>query len=295
MIELRKKTTFAFAIIIIAVFSLSSCFDDLSPNETVVQKTIIIPETTRPVTTVTEQTTVTELEPETTEPETTEPETEATEPEPEPEPLPIIDNEWALWLISANHPLPLDYVPQLVEISGSKHKIDIRVKGYADLLFEAAQRDGINLRVISGYRSVEDQEMYFLSVYRYMKSKGYSDETAFYKTIAEIAVPYTSEHNAGLAIDFNLIEEHFDQTPEFRWLAGNAWKYGFIMRYPADKTNTTGIIYEPWHFRFVGLYHAEQIYNSGLCLEEYIDALNISIGNSDYQIVEEYKNYVLSL
>jgi D-alanyl-D-alanine carboxypeptidase len=96
-------------------------------------------------------------------------------------------------------------------------------------------------------------------------------------TASEYAIPGTSEHNAGLAIDFNLtdsphtlIEESFDQTSAFCWLSENAQNYGFILRYPKNTIHITGIVYEPWHFRFVGVYHAQQIYISGLTLEEYI-------------------------
>ncbi|MCL1866398.1 MAG: M15 family metallopeptidase, partial [Oscillospiraceae bacterium] len=101
-------------------------------------------------------------------------------------------------------------------------------------------------------------------------AKGYSKEEAFRMTASEIAVPGTSEHNMGLAIDFNSIHEDFDRTEAYRWLTINAHKYGFILRYPKDKTDITAISYEPWHWRFVGLGNASDILRSGLTLEEYV-------------------------
>jgi D-alanyl-D-alanine carboxypeptidase len=179
-----------------------------------------------------------------------------------------VDNAWALWLINAKNPLPDGYVPSVSPIG--TYSLDSRCSEYALLMFEAARNDGIYLNVASAYRSIERQTLNFKNFYNSLLNSGYTPEQAFNATAAEIAPPYTSEHNAGLAADIGLITSDFDLTAEFRWLRDNAWKYGFIMRYPADKTETTGIIYEPWHYRFVGLYHAEKIHKSGLCLEEYM-------------------------
>ena len=93
-----------------------------------------------------------------------------------------------------------------------------------------------------------------------------------------VARPGTSEHQTGLAVDIvslsnQMLDETQESTPEFQWLAENAWKYGFILRYPEDKSEKTGIAYEPWHFRFVGKEAAAEIHDLGLCLEEYLESL----------------------
>lgn len=137
-------------------------------------------------------------------------------------------------------------------------------------MIEAARNDGIRLRINSAYRSVSLQQTNFEKYYNNLINRGYTKERAFNLTAERIAIPRTSEHNAGLALDIGRSSTDFDKTAEFRWLSDNSYKYGFIMRYPADKVHITGIVYEPWHYRFVGLYHAEKIYNSGLTLEEYI-------------------------
>ena len=88
-----------------------------------------------------------------------------------------------------------------------------------------------------------------------------------------VARPGTSEHHTGLAIDFNGVKDDFYKTKEYSWLMSNAANYGFILRYPQNKTDVTNVIYEPWHFRYVGKVHAQKVVQSGLCLEEYIDSI----------------------
>ena len=89
-------------------------------------------------------------------------------------------------------------------------------------------------------------------------------------TAQYIAVPGTSEHSLGLAVDLNSLEESFEQTAQFKWLIEHCAEYGFILRYPKDKEDITGISYEPWHYRYVGEDHAAKIMEQGLCLEEYV-------------------------
>ena len=90
-----------------------------------------------------------------------------------------------------------------------------------------------------------------------------------------VAYPGTSEHNLGLAVDivardYQILDEKQEQTAEQQWLMENCCKYGFILRYPTDKTEETGIIYEPWHYRYVGQTAAKEMYRKNLCLEEYL-------------------------
>lgn len=124
----------------------------------------------------------------------------------------------------------------------------------------AAARDGVNLFIVSGFRSYETQKNLYN---RYVAKDG--------KALADTysARPGTSEHQTGLAMDLNSLKGSFGETKEGRWLANNCHKYGFIIRYPKGKQNITGYIYEPWHVRYLGTDTATKIYKSGLCLEEY--------------------------
>ena len=94
-----------------------------------------------------------------------------------------------------------------------------------------------------------------------------------------VAVPGTSEHQTGLALDiislyYQVLDKNQENTAEQKWLMENSYKYGFILRYPSDKSEITGINYEPWHYRYVGKEAAKEIYEMGLCLEEYLEYLN---------------------
>jgi D-alanyl-D-alanine carboxypeptidase len=196
---------------------------------------------------------------------------------------PNIRSYWAFFLINAENLLPADYEPELAPIAFSDHRdfyLDKRAAPFAIEMLSAAEADGINLVVSGAYRTRQHQlENFNNYVERMIREHGMSEEEAIVLTSTQIALPGASEHNAGLAVDilsydwfeYNTdVTEEFERTPEFRWLAANSWKFGFILRYPKGKEDITGIIYEPWHFRYVGVDIAEQIFNSGLTLEEYI-------------------------
>jgi len=108
--------------------------------------------------------------------------------------------------------------------------------------------------------------------------KGYTRDEAIAETLRTSAAPGTSEHQSGLCVDFyttsmtnGLNNEEFEKTSAFLWLSANAHKYGFILRYPEDKSEITSYDYESWHYRFVGRRAATEMYLSGLCLEEYLE------------------------
>ena len=105
------------------------------------------------------------------------------------------------------------------------------------------------------------------------KKQGYKSGDAEIKAATVVARPKTSEHHTGLAIDFNGVKDDFYKTKEYTWLIKNAADYGFILRYPKNKTDVTNVVYEPWHFRYVGKEHAKKIVESGLCYEEYIEKI----------------------
>lgn len=106
--------------------------------------------------------------------------------------------------------------------------------------------------------------------------QGYSREEAREKAGHQVAVPGTSEHQLGLAVDivdvnYQLLDTNQENTAVQKWLLENSWRYGFILRYPTDQTDVTGIVYEPWHYRYVGKEYAQDIYKKGLCLEQYLE------------------------
>ncbi len=200
----------------------------------------------------------------------------------EPEEDENIDNKWAMFLVNKNNPLPKDYdnmiETEVVFESWREYYLDVRAADYLERMIDDAKEDGIDLLVVSAYRTIEYQQQNFdNSVQDRMDNRGMTYDEAYADTLAEVALPGESEHNAGLALDImceeyqSMDDDGFENTDAFRWLNEHAAEYGFILRYPKGKQDVTGIIYEPWHYRFVGLYYANEIKNSGLCLEEYFE------------------------
>ena len=145
---------------------------------------------------------------------------------------------------------------------------------------EAAAADGITLHLQSGYRSVDYQANLFKKQIEKWKNTGLDEAAATEKAKTVVTPPGCSEHNCGLAADINSpeyypLEEPFKNTKAYAWLCAHAEEYGFILRYPQDKEEITGIIYEPWHWRYVGVENAKAINASGLCLEEYVAQLKL--------------------
>ena len=143
---------------------------------------------------------------------------------------------------------------------------------------KAAAADGVTVWMQSGYRSVKSQPSLYERKTKYYLDKGYDNATAKEKAAAVVNPPGYSEHNCGLAADLNSpehtgLDEGFEKTAAFRWLCEHAGDYGFILRYPKDAEDKTEIIYEPWHWRYVGVENAAKINASGLCFEEYIETL----------------------
>ena len=154
-------------------------------------------------------------------------------------------------IANKTYSLPADYNP------------GVDATAYAALqeMFAAAAKDGITLWIKSGFRSYSDQKWQ----YNYYASR---DGAALADTYS--ARPGHSEHQTGLAFDINSLYKSFADTPEGIWLAANCHKYGFIIRYPQGKEHITGYMYEPWHIRYLGVDTATAVYESGLCLEEYL-------------------------
>ena len=139
----------------------------------------------------------------------------------------------------------------------------------------AAQADGVDLRVWSPFRSYAIQQDLFQ---KQLDRVGGDSE----KAATVVARPGTSEHNTGLCADFNMASDAFEQTEKFTWMCENAEDYGFILRYPKDKQHITGVIYESWHWRFVGINNAKEINELGVTLEEFIEMKNIDPATDMY-------------
>lgn len=185
------------------------------------------------------------------------------------------DYGWNLILVNRNHYMPEDYTVELTELSNGE-QVDSRI--YPDLqdMFDAARAEGLHLFVADGYRTWETQQGLLDEKIEAYKNEGYSDEEAEEKAKQWVALPGTSEHQLGLAVDINADTSQSTRDEVYAWLAENGYKFGFINRYPEDKTQITGTIYEPWHYRYVGKEAAQEIYSQGICLEEYIEKLQDS-------------------
>lgn len=157
----------------------------------------------------------------------------------------------------------------------SSKYLDSRIVDKFNEMCKAALKDNVSLISVSAYRTYSYQNtLYNNRVNRCMnENSNLSREEAKKIAATIVAVPGTSEHHLGLAVDINSVEELFENTKAFRWLQQNAADYGFIMRYPKDKQDITKIIYEPWHYRYVGVEHAKEMLRLDMCLEEYIEYL----------------------
>ena len=188
----------------------------------------------------------------------------------------VINSEkWYLLLVNRNYILPEDFTVKTTAVKGGGQSLDYRVTPHYDKMIAAAEADGISLIPVSGYRSVERQRTNFERKIKLYMDKGYSKAEATRLASEIVLMPSTSEHNAGLAMDFGTngnytLDENFAKTEAFRWLSENAADYGFILRYPEDAQDITMVTYEPWHWRYVGVENAKKIKASGLTLEEYL-------------------------
>lgn len=178
----------------------------------------------------------------------------------------ILCNRW--------HPIPQDYEVELHTV-GEGFQIDRRILPAYERLMAELVKQGFHARVTGAYRTWELQEEIMAGFIRMHENEGHSHEEA--KRLAElrVAIPGTSEHQVGLALDIEPPDEDNDEAGLYAWLAENAYRFGFVLRYPADKTAITAIQYEPWHFRYVGLEAAREMHERRVCLEEYLGILDV--------------------
>lgn len=182
---------------------------------------------------------------------------------------------WKLLLVNRDNPLPEDFaVPTLKQLRNG-HAVDARAYPALQMMLDDARAAGLEPVVCSSYRSQERQEVLFQQQVQKWIAKGYGKEEAEQQASRWVALPGTSEHQTGLAVDivdvsYQLLNEKQESTPVQQWLMAHCAEYGFILRYPTDKSDITGIGYEPWHYRFVGVEAAKKIMEQGICLEEYL-------------------------
>lgn len=183
--------------------------------------------------------------------------------------------KWSTILINTSNILPSNFKVNLTEIERG-YMIDERIHGQLNKMLQDARNQGLDPIICSAYRTMEKQTTLYNNQVKKYIAQGYSKEEAQEKTSHWIAIPGTSEHHTGLAVDivaksYQLLDEEQENTPEQKWLMTNCYKYGFILRYPTEKTEKTKIGYEPWHYRYVGVELATEITKKGICLEEYIE------------------------
>ncbi len=180
-------------------------------------------------------------------------------------------DNWELTLINLQYRLPEDYKPTLqAAVEGSSVQLDARVAPFYAEMYAAAKADGCTLTPYSGYRTFARQQENFDRKVAYYVSQGLSEAEATAQTQTRILPAGASEHNMGFAMDIVSASADFISTKEFSWLSAHAHEYGFILRYPENKTEITGVMYEPWHWRFVGKEAAAEMQKRGQCLEEYL-------------------------
>lgn len=186
---------------------------------------------------------------------------------------PKVLNEWNLKLVNKDNSVDRSYVPELEEIDDGV-MFDKRAISYVKSMINAMYKEGITkVWAQSAYRSYDKQEELFNNKVNYYKKQGKNQEEAEKLAQTVVQRPEMSEHNLALAVDFNTVTNEFEKTAAFAWLQKNAVNYGFILRYPKNKQEITGISYESWHWRYVGKTHAKIIKEKGFCLEEYIEYL----------------------
>ncbi len=204
------------------------------------------------------------------------------ESEPKEETPHDLDAEYKnLLLVNGLNPLPEDYdyegnlttIPKKY-IKGSLTQIDKDIWPYLKAMLDDAKSEGIDIGVWSPYRSYATQKWLYEKQVKKQISNGVPESEAEEKAATIVARPGTSEHNTGLALDINCAYHSFKDTKAYKWLQKNAEDYGFVMRYAEDKQEKTGVIYESWHWRFVGINAAHEMNDLEMCLEEYVEYIN---------------------
>jgi LAS superfamily LD-carboxypeptidase LdcB len=185
----------------------------------------------------------------------------------------VPEGDWAAILVNPSNHLPEDIEVSVADFEGGQ--VDERILEICEEMFSDAKEDGVSLILVDAYRTYDRQNELFQEKTESYVAKGYSRKDAEDMAATITARPGTSEHQTGLALDivtesYMIRDRGFEDTRAFRWLSANAQNYGFVLRYMQDKESFTKIIYEPWHWRFVGTEAAAAMKESGWCLEEHL-------------------------
>ena len=178
-----------------------------------------------------------------------------------------------LWLVNSDNRLEAEYIPQnLVKLNG--YLMRPEAKEAYESMMQDIKKAGLNVNMQSAYRPYRYQKVLFTRKFNTMKAIGHNNSEALNLATKAVAPPGASEHQLGLAIDISIdgkLNVSFGDTEAGTWIANNCHNYGFVIRYPKDKTQLTKIMYEPWHLRYVGLPHSAYMYEKNMCLEEYVE------------------------
>lgn len=182
--------------------------------------------------------------------------------------------QWNLILVNPWNEVPEDYEVKLTRLKNGQ-AVDSRCYPMLQQMMDDCRADGLNPYICASYRTMKKQKALFADKVKRVLLEGCPKDEAEDEAAKTVARPGTSEHQLGLALDIvdaddPQLETWQEDTPVQQWLMKNSWKYGFVLRYPPEKSSITGIIYEPWHYRYVGRQAAEEMHNKGLCLEEYL-------------------------
>lgn len=188
-----------------------------------------------------------------------------------------VSEEWNLIVVNRWNELPEDYSVELTELSNGQ-KVDSRIYPYLQEMFDAARAEDVYPVVREGYRTAEEQQEILDDKIQSYINQGYSQVKAERTAKEWVALPGTSEHQLGIAVDINADKSKCSNEDVYGRLAENAYKYGFVLRYPPGKQKITGTSYEPWHYRYVGEEAAKEIYERGICLEEYFKQMIEEVG-----------------
>ena len=184
------------------------------------------------------------------------------------------EQEWNLLLVNPWNPIPENYEPELTYLRNGQ-AVDSRCYPELQQMMDDCRAAGFDPLICASYRTMEKQEALFEDKEARLIREGCPENEVEAEAGKVVAYPGTSEHQLGLALDivdvsYQQLDTEQENTPVQQWLMKNSWKYGFVLRYPTDKSDITGIIYEPWHYRYVGKEAAAEMYENKLCLEEYL-------------------------
>ena len=204
-------------------------------------------------------------------------------------------SDWKYILVNETNPLSEDFEVEVVKTKNGQY-VDKRIKEDLENMIEVAKEDDVTLLLCSSYRNYAKQDRLMDESIRDYTRKGYTYQEAFFETKRTIALTGASEHHTGLALDivdpsYQSLDEAQAKTDASLWLAENAADYGFILRYPKDKVDLTGIDYESWHYRYVGKDAALFMKEHNLCLEEFIELAQKQDILSQKQEASQKQNY----